>query len=129
MQVGIITHQQTSHNRGNGVGGIVFRIFTAAGCIIVFNQIFKDAGEEIVILCKRFLEREIHKLIHQSTSEWRTLCRIGHKRCQCLEQWNLRVGSGLRGEYICIQLRYICHCRIENGVKITFSLLVPKIGN
>ena len=43
-------------------------------------------------------------------------------------KWNLRVGSGLRGEYICIQLRYICHCRIENGVKITFSCWFQRLA-
>ena len=107
---------------------IILRIFSTSSGIIILNQILKDAGEEIVILCKRFFKGEIHEFIHQSTGEWRTLCRIGHKRRQCLEQWNLRVGCGLRGKYICILFRYICHSGIEDSIKIPFSLLIPKIG-
>ena len=107
---------------------IILRIFSTSSGIIVLNQILKDAGEEIVILCKRFFKGEIHEFIHQSTGEGRTLCRIGHKRCQCLEQWNLRIGCGLRREYIRIQLCNVRHGRIEDGIKITFPLLVPQVG-
>ncbi len=81
MKVSIVTHQKTGHNRGNSMRSIVFRVLTTSGCIVVLYQVLKYTGEEIVVLSKCLFKREVHKLVHQSTSEWRTLCRVSHKRC------------------------------------------------
>ena len=107
---------------------IILRIFPSSGGIVVLNQILKDTGEEIVVLRKRLFKREVYQFIHQCTGEWGTLCRIGHKWSQSLEQRNFCVGCSLCGKYIRILFRYVCHSRIEDSIKIPFPLLIPKIG-
>ena len=107
---------------------IILRIFSSSGGIVVLNQILKDTGEEIVVLRKRLFKREVYQFIHQCTSEWGTLCCIGHKWSQRLKQRYFCVGCGLCGKYIRILFRYIGHSRIEDGIKIPLPLLIPKIG-
>ena len=107
---------------------IVFCILTTSGCIVILYQVLKDAGEEVVVLCKCLLKREVHEFIYQCTGEWCTLRCVRYKRSKSLEQRNFCVGSCLRGEYFRILLRNVRHCGIKDCIEIPFTLLVPEVG-
>ena len=107
---------------------VIFCIFSAASCIVVFDKVLKDVGKEVVMLGKCFLEREISKFIHHGTCKWCSLSHISHILGQWLKERYLRVLSGLCGENGKILLCNVAHCIVEDEVKITLCLLVPKVG-
>ena len=129
VQVGIVAHEQSGHDCGNGMRSIVFRILSTSCGIVVLDEILEYAGEEIVVLCKCLFKREIHELIHQSAGKWRTLRRVGDKLSERFKKRYLCICRGLCREYVGILLCYIRHSGIENSVEVALALLIPQVGN
>ena len=129
VQVGIVAHEQSGHDCGNGMRSIVFRILSASCGIVVLDEILEDAGEEIVILGKSLFKREVDKLIHQSTGKWCTLRRVGDKRSERFKKRYLGVCRGLCREYVGVLLCNVRHRGIEDGVEVALPLLIPQVGN
>ena len=129
MQVGFIPHKQACHNGSNSVWGVIFCIFSAASGVIVFDKIFEDRGKEIVMLLKCSFKREINQFIDQCACKISTMSCIGNKVGQGFKERYFGVICGLSRENICILFGNIGHGIVENGIKIAFALLIPKVGN
>lgn len=85
MQIGIVAHEKASHDGCNSVRGVVFGIFATASGVVVLDEIFEYASEEVVVFGERLLEREIDKFIDQSTSKRGALGRVGNKLSERFE--------------------------------------------
>ena len=129
MQVGFIPHKQACHNSSDSVWRVVFSILSTTSSVVVFDKIFKDRGEEIVMLLKCFFKREINQFIDQCACKISTMSRIGNKVGQGFKEWYFGVICGLSRENICILFGNIGHGIVENGIKVAFALLIPKVGN
>ena len=53
--------------------GIILGIFSAIILVIVFNQVFKDCGVEVVFLDKDVPKAEFNKFVNKCTAESITL--------------------------------------------------------
>ena len=129
VQVGFIPHKQACHNGSNSMWSVIFCIFPTTSGVIVFDKIFEDRGEEIVMLLKCSFKREINQFIDQRTCKISTVSRIGNKVGQGFKEWYFGVICGLSRENICIFFGNIGHGIVENGIKVAFALLIPKVGN
>ena len=127
MQVGIITDQKPCHNGSDSVRSIVFRILTAACCIVILDEILKDSGKEVIMLRECFLKGEVYELVHQRTGKRRSLSFIGNVLSEPFKQRDFGVLSGLSGEYIYILICYVDHRLVEDKVKIALCLLIPQV--
>ena len=68
-ELGIVAHQKTGDDGGDGLGREVFGILAAARRVVVLDEVFEDVGEEVVFLIEDILEVEVGQFRDQGTGE------------------------------------------------------------
>ena len=61
-------HHDFCNNTGNGVGRIVFSVFTEI-FVIVFNQVLENLCKEIILLLKNTFKTAIRNFVDDSTAK------------------------------------------------------------
>ena len=78
VQVSIITNQEAGHNCCDCVWCIILSVFSAAGCIVILNEVFKDICKEIISFRKCLFKAELYQLVNQGSCKGSSLAIISY---------------------------------------------------
>ena len=109
------------------MGRIILGIYPTAVRVVVFDNILKNTGKEVVAFGKSILKRGFYQFIHQRSGKRCFLCIIRYIVRQFFKKWNLCVVDGLRRKNVNILISYVHHRTVKDEIKITLGLLVPKV--
>ena len=129
VQVDVVAHQQAGHDFRNGLGSVIFGVLAAACGVVVFEQVFKDVREKVVVFGEGVFEAEVHQLIDKGAGEVCTLGVVGHEDGELFEDGDFRFLRGLGVEYVQVVLRDGDHGLVKDDVEIALGLLVPEVCN
>src|SRR3989339_619538 len=104
--------------------GVILCIFTATVFVVIFNEVFKNGGEEIEFLIENFLETEIHQLVDDGFAEIIPLAAVGNVVTQFIKQSNLCTCACFNGKYFVVENGNIPEGIIKELCKFFFVLPV-----
>lgn len=129
MQVGVVAHQEASHDFCDGLWSVIFGVLAATCGVVVLEQVFKDVREKVVVFGEGVFEAEVHQLIDKGAGKVCTLGVVGHEDGELFEDGNFRLLRGLGVEYVQVVLCDGDHGLVKDDVEIALGLLVPEVCN